>query len=398
MNLTNTMLTPQQNDALRIFEKAEQVPYTQLRLSADICIESIENRCSIIAMQHEILSTRIVSSVSDDGNVHQSEVIDDATIYLSDLRSSSEDSSSSLDSEFITASIERDIRENYLQFSLYIHFDGDELYLSMPSWSGDVASLHIVARSLFFQGDAGGGASEDQDSVIQYIDLLPIFTEDLDSEAARAQRLKWTNYFINQPCLIHRSEFPTSRNSDSSSTEFPQFKQSVFNLQSAVGEDQFSILLAAWIKVLERHYQSKQLLIAFYHDGRGLEELDEVVGPLGKLLPLSVDLEKTNDTFALVTEVEKKVADACDTAEYFDWGFVEEDRQIYCHAGFEVLKPDVLSELTNIKQASSNVEVLKAEQRSSYLPISLQIYDDGNSLNQLRMWFWQNSWCLFINR
>ena len=367
MKFSNEMLSPQQSDALLAISQLQHLSYVQLELSSDTSLELLEKRVRLLDSKYEILSTRVSLQLQESGDRYGLEIIDSASIYLRELVDQD-----LADWQSREALIEGDLVNNYLDYALYLHRFEGALYLTMPAWSGDLISLKILAQAL----SDDEADIETNDEVIQYIDLLPIFCEDLDSDEARVQRRNWSHVFSERAAIYSVTEGdPNYR-----SIELPSL-----DIDLDGRDDHYSYLLTAWSVLLGQHYRSEELLLAHYFDGRSLEDLTAVVGPLGKLLPLQVNLKNTMSVSLQAQEIQQHLVLSRDSAEYFDWRFVGEHNQANCHGGFEVilaqagcLEPG--HELTQVGPYFTN-----ASQRIGNQPISLQVFEGVGGKKRFRL-------------
>jgi amino acid adenylation domain-containing protein/non-ribosomal peptide synthase protein (TIGR01720 family) len=379
MNCFSDHLSAQQNDSVNAFTQLKQLHYVQLKLVSDLSLESIIERCGRLAIQHEILSTRLVSKPAKEGAYCDLDILKTATLYARQLPVDDACVVSDRTDE-IEVTIERDLSQHYFDYSLYAHRAEGVLYLTMPAWSGDIVSLNVLTQTLMHDPIR---LESDEDS-IQYVDLLPIFADDLESDEGQTRRLKWSDVFSTS-----RSIQPIS---DGSANYRPTACLPVpIDLQQE--DDQFLALLTAWTMVLGQHYRGQQLLLAFYFDGRSIDELADVVGPLAKLLPLHIDLEKVISAIDLKSQIQQQVSLASDGAEYFDWRFDGSNGQAYCDAGFEVLPGVGAVNGDVVSSAAEQVGVLASHQRLGHQPISLQVNSATKGNNQLRVIFDLDFFC-----
>jgi amino acid adenylation domain-containing protein/non-ribosomal peptide synthase protein (TIGR01720 family) len=374
MNSSNEMLSPQQSDALLAINQLQHLSYVQLVLSSDTNPELLENRVRLLANKYEILSTRMSLQTQEGGNRYGLEIIDSASVYLRELVD--EDlGESRCRAGGVAALIEDDLSNNYLDYSLYIHRLEGVLYLTMPSWSGDLTSLKILAQALS-DDELESADIETDDEVIQYIDLLPIFREDLDSDEARAQRLNWSHVFSERAAIFSVPENDSSYRS----IELP-----LLDIDVDKEENHYTYLLTAWSFLLGQYYRSEELLLTHYFDGRSMQELAEVVGPLGKLLPLQVNLKNTKSVSLQAQEIQQHLALSRDSAEYFDWQFVGEHNQADCHGGFEVIQAQagLLEPGREMKELASCFT--NASQQIGNQPISLQVFEGVSGKKRLKL-------------
>ena len=92
-------------------------------------------------------------------------------------------------------------------------------------------------------------------------------------------------------------------------------------------------LLACWQALLWRLTRVDELLVGNTYDGREFEELNQVLGPLARSLPVTIRLSPNMRFTDVLALTEKTVADARAWQDYFEWA--REESEPYCPFGFE---------------------------------------------------------------
>ena len=94
-------------------------------------------------------------------------------------------------------------------------------------------------------------------------------------------------------------------------------------------------LLACWQSLLWRLTRVEELLIGYTYDGREFEELNQVLGPLARSLPVTARLSSNMRFTEVLRLAERSVTDARAWQDYFVWSREESETEPYCPFSFE---------------------------------------------------------------
>jgi amino acid adenylation domain-containing protein len=176
---------------------------------------------------------------------------------------------------------------------------GDLLMLSAPATCADATSMRIIARELVAAPD---------DEVMQY-----------DQYAA------WQDALLAEDDAWHHPH-TQSRTLPFERAQAGATRSETRRLADTATED---FLLACWLVLLWQQSRGADVEVGVVSDGRIYEELESVVGPCTKALPVVVQLAETDRFVDVLGRVRKAVELARDGQEYFDpaksaapvWGF-----------------------------------------------------------------------------
>jgi polyketide synthase PksJ len=176
---------------------------------------------------------------------------------------------------------------------------GEKLMLSAPASCADATSMRIIARELVAASD---------DEVMQY-----------DQYAA------WQEALLEEDDAWHHSHtqprtLPFERAHEGAT------RSQTGRLANAADAD---FLLACWLVLLWQQSGGADVEVGVVSDGRIYQELESVVGPCTKVLPVVVPLAETDRFVDVLGRVQKAVDSVREGQEYFDparssapvWGF-----------------------------------------------------------------------------
>jgi len=208
--------------------------------------------------------------------------------------------------------------------------DQHQLHLSLPALQMDAASLRQFVMELA-QSYAGATCKEDP---FQYADIATWqndLLEEPDSAmvedpAAASARSYWQQ--LNLDALTVPLPLAKSRSALATSNFQPQIQSISLNvevltaLQTQAEQYQVplsTLLLTSWIVFLQRLTQAENLVVGVASDGRHYEELATALGPLAKILPVTVTLNGEIPFSTLISQVQAQVQAALDWQDAFDW-------------------------------------------------------------------------------
>ena len=145
------------------------------------------------------------------------------------------------------------------------------LSFTLPAFCADGPSLRNLMKDL-----AASYAGKVEEEPMQYADFAGWQNELLESSEAEVGKLYWRKRDLSETAAL---KLPFER---SSSSAIESLEQTI-----AVGAIDEEILLTAMYVLLWRLTGQTDLLIGVAHDGRRYEELQSVIGPVAKYLPLA---------------------------------------------------------------------------------------------------------------
>lgn len=86
------------------------------------------------------------------------------------------------------------------------------------------------------------------------------------------------------------------------------------------GVDVTDLVLLAWILLIQRHCDCQRVLIGVACNGRTTPELQKIIGPLLKYLPVTMVIDQGVTVRQLLVSLLSVLAEARDWQELFDWG------------------------------------------------------------------------------
>ncbi|HEV2147847.1 MAG TPA: amino acid adenylation domain-containing protein [Longimicrobiaceae bacterium] len=195
------------------------------------------------------------------------------------------------------------------------------LLLSLPALCADSGTLDNLVRELgaAYAVLAAGGAP-DEEEILQYADLSQWLNDLLDAEEGRGF---WRRQRVPRP-----DRLPAGRLRPDGTVEphtltlalDPARTERVRAVADACGATPAAVLLACWEALLWRLDGGRPLSVACRFDGRNYAELQGVVGPLARYLPLAVE-PRGADSFAdHLRQAEARLEELRQWQEYFDEG------------------------------------------------------------------------------
>lgn len=178
----------------------------------------------------------------------------------------------------------------------------------------------------------GSGSSVGPKATMQYADLVEWQTELLESEDAKSGRNYWRDLWRNvDPASLTAVTLPFERK-----VKAPQFEPDSISIQlepallavidtitRRYDVSLADVLLACWQVLLWRITRRSDLIIGCRYDGRRYEELEDVLGPFARYLPLHSNLE-SEATFAhVLQQVKASAGQAYKWQEAFAWKHVQ---------------------------------------------------------------------------
>jgi len=216
--------------------------------------------------------------------------------------------------------------------------DQHQLHLSLPALQMDAASLRQFVVELA-QSYAGATCKEDP---FQYADIASWQNDLLEAPDSVVARTYWQH--LNLEALTVQLPFA---NSPFTSASFqPQIHSLALNaevmtaVQTQLEQYQVplsTLLLSSWITLLHRLTQAANLVVGVASEGRHYEELTTALGPLTKVLPVTVELDGDISFSTFVSGVQTQVQTVLDWQDAFDWSLLKlppSQDLAYCPFGF----------------------------------------------------------------
>lgn len=217
------------------------------------------------------------------------------------------------------------------------------LHLNLSAFWVDGASLRQFVRELA-QCYAAAPTGEDS---LQFADIATwqndLLEEDPDSAIARHywQQLNLEALPVQLPLTTYSSALVDSNFQ-------PQIHSLAINaevqpaLQALAEHYQVplsTLLLTSWLVLLHRLTQAETLVVGMASEGRHYEELATALGPLTKVLPVTVVLGQEISLAALVAQVQTQVQASLNWQDAFDWNLLklppsQSPDTAYCPFGF----------------------------------------------------------------
>jgi amino acid adenylation domain-containing protein/non-ribosomal peptide synthase protein (TIGR01720 family) len=192
----------------------------------------------------------------------------------------------------------------------------------------DRASFELLVEELLAREGACTEGREDSDEPpLQYAELAVWQNEWLESEEAGPGREYWRRLDLS-PARHLRLPGEGSRAPHNRSIDWvrrglrPELTREILRHSAQHTVEAADILLACWVVLLHRLSGQAELVVGCADDGRRHEELDEVIGPLSRFLPLVVGVSGGTPFTELVGKVAQGRAAAAQWFESFDWALL----------------------------------------------------------------------------
>lgn len=188
--------------------------------------------------------------------------------------------------------------------------DQHVLSLTLPALCADVRTLSNLAAEL---GRCYAAGAPDTGGVLQYADLLEWQQDLLTGEDTRAGREFWREY--------RRKLDPASWNFLLSPFEIaPEAAAQPPGAVSAeINAVPAGVLLACWQLFLSRMTGQAAVAIAREFDGRSYEDIESVIGPFARFIPIAAAIDPEIPFRTFLHQVTAAVAEAGNWQESFAW-------------------------------------------------------------------------------
>ena len=166
------------------------------------------------------------------------------------------------------------------------------------------------------------GSDDVGDEPMQYADVTAWLNELLEDPEEEEGRRFWRESAHTDPSAVHlpvHDERATDRAFAPSALRATLDASPIDALATIAGTTREAILLAAFRTVLGRFTQGAELVIGLGSGGRDLEELEGVVGPLARLLPLDVTVDLEQPLTAAAKAVARQADRVREWQAFYDW-------------------------------------------------------------------------------
>jgi amino acid adenylation domain-containing protein len=216
------------------------------------------------------------------------------------------------------------VRGLLLRLNARHHF----LVLTLPALIADTGSLN----HLFGELCDCYAASQLTDTGLPYVQYAAWQQELLEEPDAEEGRQYWRSQKL-ATLFTQTLPFPTSAIDAASFRLSPEVTSQLELISRRYDQTPEIWLLACWQSLLWRLTRVEELLSGFTYDGREFEELEKVLGPLAKSLPVTVRLSSNMRFTDVLMLAERTVAEARTWQDYFEWS--REESEPYCPFVFE---------------------------------------------------------------
>ena len=213
------------------------------------------------------------------------------------------------------------VRGLLLRLDAHLHF----LILTMPALIADTGTLNRLFSELC-DSYLKGMLTDTSLPYVQYAAWQQELLEDQDAEEGR-------QYWRSQKLATLCSQTLPVATSTTSFRLTPEVASQLEFISRRYHQTPEVWLLACWQSLLWRLTRVEELLIGNIYDGREFEELNKVLGPLARSLPITARLSSNLRFTEVLALTEKTVADARAWQDYFEWS--REESEPYCPFSFE---------------------------------------------------------------
>jgi amino acid adenylation domain-containing protein len=199
------------------------------------------------------------------------------------------------------------------------------LLLTLPALCADRATLAHLLRDISRSYEARGRGAELTDEPMQYVDLVEWQNELLTSEETEPGRAYWRAQSL---AVLAALKLPAEQTPAGASGFSPQvftapFAQDVSarlaTLAAAYSTSESVVLLTCWLTLLWRLTGQPEVFVGAAYDGRKYEELQAVLGPLAKYLPVGARVSEQTRFDELLAQVAQAAGEAHKWQESFSW-------------------------------------------------------------------------------
>lgn len=199
------------------------------------------------------------------------------------------------------------------------------LLVSLPALCADMATFKNLVHEISRSYAAFLNGKELSDEPMQYINVSEWLNELLEGQDTEAGREYWHQQNFS---TILTLKLPFEDQPSVKPGFKPQFlaikidQDKVAKLESLVQKYSTScsiFLLTCWQILIWRLTGQSDMIVGTAYDGRNYEELEEVLGPLAKYLPLCCHLEENVQFSKILEQVSQSFDALSEWQEYFSW-------------------------------------------------------------------------------
>src|SRR5579864_1263922 len=225
-------------------------------------------------------------------------------------------------------SLELPLNANESLRMMFIHCSAHKSFLlvSLSAFCADLKSGEILARQLgqAYAAHQGGGNGAGK-AVLQYGDVARWQNELLEIQDLHAGREYWSRLDL-ESVAVSRLPFQTETSLPSGfvvrdfAWHVPRdlllrVRHTANKYESSVA----SFLLACWLVMLGRSSGTPRVVVGVACDGRKYQELQDVIGPLTKFLPVIGSFPEGAAFVNLLAQLDQSIAANCKWQECFSW-------------------------------------------------------------------------------
>ena len=243
------------------------------------------------------------------------------------------------------------------------------IILSLSAYSADALSLDILKRQIL--GGLSGSVPAVEEEEISYSQFSR-WQQEIMRSVTSGEAEFWQRYQRGEQ-LDFRFYSPSG---GTTSTVYPAGKTGVLRgetirrLRDSFPTDAEAVFACCWLAVLARHNEEKTAVIGYASNGRLYPELKNLVGPVSRIMPLTVGMPGGTRLHDSIRRVKEQIAELC--AHQYAWPGEEDNTDSGFPVAFEyAVIPDSLHD-------GGGIELLVVNQE--YHSIKLFVIDAGGSI------------------
>ena len=236
--------------------------------------------------------------------------------------------------------------ENNILFHVNIIILSPIKHILMLSLSALIADSFTLKKLLEEISSSYAACLQDKyiiDDPMQYADIAEWQNELLDSNESKLGKEYWHEKYVSSS--DHLKLWFEKKQSTASQFQPQHFYLQINNasleqielLANTYQVNKSDLLLVCWLILLWKITRQSNIAVGITANGRKYEELEQALGPLSKVLPLSYHLEAEFKFSEILKEVNKLVNNAREWQEYFTWQ-ENVNLESFCPVGFEFEK------------------------------------------------------------
>jgi len=335
-------LSPQQERLWRLLEAEPGSDYRArcvLRIEGELGRRRLEAALAAVVERNEVLHTAFRRLPGMDSPLQV--VVDPTPPGLAelDLGALAESERERL-ADTIAAELARvgeDIGAGRVLNAWVVSFDPLERWLlvSLPALCADAATFDHLAEEL--TAELAGQSAVGGDETLQYIDLAEWQNELLEAEEGAEYLESWRQLWRERGLgarLAARLPLEEPSPAETGAAFEPaalalelgaELAGALADLARAWGAAVEDVVLAAWFAVHARGSGEAEQVVGVLHDGRRYEELEGVLGPFARYLPVICRVEPARGLGELVAAVRAAAGEVAGRQERFSWRHLESE-------------------------------------------------------------------------